>query len=560
MQLRDYQAQAVDGIFEAWETNQAALAVLATGLGKTVIASHVVERMRRNGRVLFLAHREELVFQAREKIQAVCGVAPGIEMADYRAETSLWDRPAVIVSTVQTQYSGNGGEGRMARFAPDQFSLLVVDEAHHYAADSYRRVIDYYRQNPALKVLGITATPDRADEAALGQIFDAVAFEYGIMEGIDGGWLVPIEQQSVTVEHLDLSATRTTAGDLNGADLAEAMEYERVLHEVASPSIDIAGNRKTLVFCASVNHAERLAEIFSRHRPGRAAVVTGTTPKEQRRQIFSDYAAGRIQYLCNVGVATEGFDDPGVEVVVMARPTKSRSLYTQMIGRATRPLPGVVAGSGDAAWRREAIACSHKPSALVIDLVGNSGKHKLISVADVLGGNYDDAAVSRAAKKAQDAGEAVDMRKALDEAMAELHAEREEQKRRDAARRAGIKGKATYTRASIDPFDVFQITPRREMGWDVGKTITEKQAALLERQGIDPSTLSYTQARQLLNELFRRWNTNECSYKQARILAKHGLPTNATRDQAKEWIDAIAANGWRLPAQLQSSQREVEVF
>lgn len=557
--LRDYQQLAVAGINEQWAQCASTLVVMATGLGKTAVAAHVIAGQ--TGRAMFLAHREELIWQARNTIGAVTGIEPGIEMADYRTSAGFWGKPRVVVSSVQTQYSGQDGAGRMSLFDPNDFSLLVVDECHHYVSPAYRKVVDHYRQNPNLKVLGITATPDRADEAALGQIFESVAFQFDVLEGIKGGWLVPIEQQSVTVDGLDLSNCRTTAGDLNALDLAQIMEYERNLHEVAGPTIELAGDRKTLVFCASVAHAERLSEIINRHRPASARWVSGETPKDARRQLFADYAASKFQFLCNCGIATEGFDDPGVSVVVMARPTKSRCLYTQSIGRATRPLPGIVDQYDDAGDRRMAIAESAKPAMLVVDLVGNAGRHKLISTADVLGGRYDDATVARAQKKAEDAGKPIDMLAALEESLAELHREREAEKAREAARRARLTARTSYTAKQIDPFDVLAIEPHRTMGWDAGRQLSEKQRDMLERHyDIDPDTISYTQGKQLIDELFRRWATDECSYRQARLLKKYGLKTDVTRDQAKEWIDRIASNDWKLPADLEAHTTPIEVF
>ena len=284
--------------------------------------------------------------------------------------------------------------------------MLIIDEAHHATSPSYRRVIDYYRTNPALKVLGVTATPDRADEEALGQVFQSVAFDYEVLDAIHDGWLVPIEQQMVHVEGLDYSSIRTTAGDLNGGDLAAVLEAEKNLQQMASASLAIIGQRRALVFTASVKAAEMTAEILNRHRPGMAAWVCGKTDREERRRVLAEFAAGKLQVVCNCGVLTEGFDDPGVEVVIMGRPTKSRSLYSQMVGRSTRPLPGVVDGPETAEARKAAIAASAKPSCLVVDFVGNAGKHKLITSADILGGKVSEEALERAVKRVSTGGRA----------------------------------------------------------------------------------------------------------------------------------------------------------
>jgi superfamily II DNA or RNA helicase len=191
-----------------------------------------------------------------------------------------------------------------------------------------------------------------------------------------------------------------------------------------------------------------LAEIFNRHEGGSANWVCGNTPKEDRRKMFSDFAAKKFRILVNVGVATEGFDDPGIEVVVIARPTKSRSLYAQMIGRGTRTLPGVVdraerdnlfTGQWEAKDRLAAIASSAKKSLLVLDFVGNAGRHKLVTTADILGGKHTDDVIEKAAKKAAEAGKPMNMLDALDAAEEEARKEREVARLRDEAKRAALK-------------------------------------------------------------------------------------------------------------------------
>jgi len=545
MILRPYQAAASDAIFKEWQDNDSTLVVMPTGGGKTVLFADIIRRVFPR-RALVIAHREELIFQARDKIQRVTGLSADVEMGEYRAEGGLFGSARVIVSTIQTQCSGGDGGGRMAKFDPSQFGLLIIDEAHHATSPSYRRVIDYYRTNPALKVLGVTATPDRADEEALGQVFQSVAFDYEVLDAIHDGWLVPIEQQMVHVEGLDYSDVRTTAGDLNGGDLAAVMEAERNLQPMASASLAIVGQRRALVFTSSVKAAEMTAEIFNRHRPEMAAWVCGKTDREERRRVLADFAAGKVQVVCNCGVLTEGFDDPGVEVVIMGRPTKSRSLYSQMVGRSTRPLPGVVDGPDTPEARKAAIAASAKPSCLVVDFVGNAGRHKLITSADILGGKVSEEALERAVKRVSAAGGPVNMTEALDEAEAEL---REQRRLAEAARRANLVAKARFTTQSVDPFDVLHLDPVKTRGWDAGRQLTEKQRSLLAKQGINPDGVSFAEGRQLIAEIFRRWDGKLCSFKQAKVLRKYGYDTEVSFAEASATIDALARNGWRRAAE-----------
>ena len=540
MILRPYQSAASDAIFKEWQENDSTLVVMPTGGGKTVLFADVIRRVFPR-RALVIAHREELIFQARDKIQRVTGLSADVEMGEYRAEGGLFGQARVVVSTIQTQCSGGDGGGRMAKFDPQRFGVLIIDEAHHATSPSYRRVIDYYRTNPALKVLGVTATPDRADEAALGQVFQSVAFDYEVLDAIHDGWLVPIEQQMVHVEGLDYSSIRTTAGDLNGGDLAAVMEAEKNLQQMASASLAIIGQRRALVFTASVKSAEMTAEIFNRHRSEMAAWVCGKTEREERRRVLAEFAAGKRQVVCNCGVLTEGFDDPGVEVILMGRPTKSRSLYSQMVGRSTRPLPGVVDGPETAEARRAAIAASAKPSCLVVDFVGNAGKHKLVTSADILGGKVSEEAVELAVTRARKAGGPVKMAEALDEAEEELN----EQKRlAEAARRARLVATARFTTQTVDPFDVLHIDPVKPRGWDATRQLTEKQRSLLAKQGINPDGISFSQGKQLIAEIFRRWDGKLCSFKQAKLLRRYGYSTDVSFAEASATIDALAKNGW----------------
>lgn len=524
------------------------LTVMPTGTGKTVLFAFVAKHWadHRLGRVLVMAHREELIFQARDKIEQVTGELPDIEMADSRADQGgFHGRSNVVITSVQTMCR----ENRHCRFDPNDFTLLIIDEAHHATAASYRKVIEHFSKNPNLRILGVTATPDRADEQALGQIFETVAFEYSIQDAINDGWLVPIEQQFVMVDGLDLSAVRTTCGDLNEGDLARIMELEENLHGIVDPTIELAGDTPTLVFASSVDHAERMAEIFNRHRAESAICLHGKTPREERRDKIRAFSRGEYQFMCNCGLFLEGFDETSIGVVAMARPTKSRALYAQAVGRGTRPLPGIVDGLEDAEQRRRAIGLSRKPGVLVLDFVGNSGRHKLVSTADILGGNYDDEVVELAgnlARKKSARGEKSDMLAELKTAQEQIEAEAKR-------KRAAVVAKAKFRAQSINPFDVFELIPKREAGWHKGRKPTEKQIATLEKFKVPPKeidALSFTAAGQLLDTLIGRMKEGKCSYKQASLLRKHGYSTDTSWEDASRIIDALAKNGWKRPAEM----------
>lgn len=545
--LRPYQRAASDAAFGEWQDKTSTLIVLPTGTGKTQVFSDVIRRFLPQ-RALVLAHREELIFQAKHRIESIAGIQCQIEMADFAASNDLFMRSPCVVATVQTLHR------RLDRFKPEDFGLVVVDECHHTVASSYTKILNHFKANQNLRILGVTATPDRADEEALGQIFDSVAYDYEILDAIHDGWLVPVDQQMVQIGTLDFSHVRTTAGDLNGADLAKVMEAEKNLQGVVGSSIEIIGNRQSIMFASSVVHANLSCDIYNRHRPGMATFICGETDKEERRQKVQAFKDGKVQVLCNVGIATEGSDFPDVSVIVMARPTKSRCLYAQCAGRALRPLAGLVDQFATPDERRDAIARSAKPAALLLDFVGVSGQHKLMTSADILGGKVSDEAIERAKKKAEKAGASVRMSDLLDQSEEEIKAEKERRRLEEEARRARLVAKVKYQTRKVSPFDAFDITPQKSRGWDNGKVISEKMRAMLLKQGVDGDSMSYTEALQIGREIIRRFQTGQCSYRQAAVLKRYGYKTDVTRAEASALLDGLAKNGWRKPPE--SAQKE----
>lgn len=543
MMLREYQQQAINSVFASLKEHRSTLLVMATGLGKTVVFADIIRRARASGRgwrTLVLAHREELVFQAAKTIERIAGCTVDIEMGEMRASGSFLRRAPVIVSTIQTQVAGRGEARRMHGFDPSEFGLIIVDEAHHAISASYRAVIEHYMSNETVRLLGVTATPDRTDEAALGEVFGSVAYEFGIREGVEGGWLVPIKQRIVHVGGLDFSGCRTTAGDLNGADLNQVLEYEATLHGMVYPTIDIVGDRRTLIFAASVAHAHRIAEILNRHRAGCAVAVDANTPRDERRAMFAGFSEGQYQFLVNVGVATEGWDDAaldgkGVQVIAMMRPTKSRALYCQMIGRGTRPLPNTVEQCADAAGRKERIAGSAKPAVMILDYCGNAGRHKLVHCADALAGK-DLAAVRERAEERiveQAAAEEVDVMAVLTEE--EVRAKQAAEQ----AQRMGLVVRAGYVTEEIDPFSLVQLSPDREMAWRRGSPATEKQLQLLRKLRVAvPEMLTLDEARRLIDAAF-----GTPTPKQQAVLIRAGFdPADFDRKSASRVIEGIMQN------------------
>lgn len=546
MKLRPYQQQTIDNVWKAYEDGHTApLAVLATGLGKTVIFADVINQYlsRNDKRVLVLAHRAELIWQAKNKIEAICHCGVGIEMGEFRAMTYGMFRDRVIISTIQTQIAG-GESGRMANFDPSEFGLIVIDEAHHAISPSYRRVIEHYTSQGA-KLLGVTATPDRGDKKSLGRVFDVVAQDYDVSDGIRDGWLTSIKQQMVMITGLDFSQMRTTAGDLNGGDLAEEMEKESNLYGVADATVKIAEDRKTLIFCASVRQTERLAEIINRHKPNSAISIDGKASKDERAKVLRDYHDGKYQYLVNCVLFTEGFDEPDVACVVFARPTKSRALYAQMLGRGTRPhseVAHLLGGKSTPEERKAILGHSSKPYVLVLDFVGNCGRHKLVTSIDILGGcgskPYEDAIITKA-KKIVEHSSKMGFAIPSDEALEKAKQEAEERRRQAIAKRVGLKASASFVTTNINPFEMLGIPRPVAKGWNRVKKVSDKMLAALIRFKIpNADKLTYTEAQAIIGECIERAKKGMPSFAQQQLLNKLGVryPVRTFED-AKKIID-----------------------
>lgn len=356
-----------------------------------------------------LSHRFELNQQAIKSFEFICREEVDFEQGEFMADQRS-NKCRIVVASVQSLNSRRKGQKRMERFDPNEFGLLMIDEAHRSAAVSYQSVIRHFQKNPNLKVVGVTATPDRHDKVGLGAIYDDIACDYNILWGISNGWLVEPVQKFVQIDGLDLSTVRSVGSgqkrDFDQNKLAELVEAEKTLHEMAGPIVDVAGpENQAIVFTASVAQAKRLCEMIRDYYVRKfdieceARSIDGSmTPQDPRRQaIVRDFKEGAIQFLVNCGVATEGFDAPNVKLIAIARPTRSRALYIQMLGRGTRPLPGLIDGLNSAEERRAAIAGSDKPNCTILDFVGQAKDHKLVcSATDILAGEELPEVVERA--------------------------------------------------------------------------------------------------------------------------------------------------------------------
>lgn len=386
MELVDFQREASGNIMRELSRVRSTLCKQPTGTGKTVVACEVVRQHVNLGRrVLWIAHRRELIYQASRSIHRYTGINPDIEMAMDRASSVAMFRSSVCVASKDTL-----NNSRLATYRPDWFDLIVIDEGHHGVARTYTRVYDYFTK---AKRLFLTATPQRLDGVGLHNVCDSVAFDMDLGDAIRKGWLIEPKGWAEPVTGLDLSGVKTVGRDFSGADLARTLgDTDGALAEMALKTIDLAQHRRTLVFCASVDQARFAAETIN-ERLGKDAALTvfGTTPKDERDARFAGYARGEFQFLVNVDVTVEGWDDPaqdgkGVQCISIMRPTKSYTRMAQMVGRGTRPLPGTVHHLTTPEERLAAIAASPKPTLRVLDFVGSEGLGRTTTTAELLNG------------------------------------------------------------------------------------------------------------------------------------------------------------------------------
>jgi superfamily II DNA or RNA helicase len=354
--LRDYQTECIDATFTGLRDHQRVVNVLPTGSGKTVIFAHLTGEWVHDApdkRALILVHRDELVRQTVSKIKAVTGITPGVEQADQHANTA----DAIVVASVQSL----SRESRLTNYLRQVGNcrvLVVVDEAHHAVADSYRKILNAV-SGPAV---GFTATLMRSDDLGLGDVWQTVTFQRTIKWMIEKGWLVDVRGKSVPVDDLDLNAVKTTAGDLQSGDLGAALTASMALETTAKAYVEQASDRLGVAFWPTVETAEAAVGAFD-EQGLTSAVVTGTTPHEERQHIYAEQAHGRIRVVHNCMVLTEGWDSPPVSCCVVGRPTSSTGLYIQMVGRVLRPWPQ-----------------GGKRDALVLDVTGAARRNSLATL------------------------------------------------------------------------------------------------------------------------------------------------------------------------------------
>ena len=330
MQLRPYQQEALDAMIAAEKAGIAKqLVVLPTGAGKTVLFAQIPSYRNNSLPMLVLAHRAELLIQAKSKIENVNNTL-NVEIEQAENKAGYAD---VVVASVPTL--GRSDSNRIEKYPKDYFKTIIVDEAHHAAAQSYQKILEYFTPD---FLLGVTATPQRSDSVRLVDVFDEIVYYKSIEDLIKEGWLSPLVGYRVKTD-TDISDVEITNGDYKQEQLAEAVDNFNRNTAIVRAFNDLASTKKTVVFAAGVDHARNLASSFAQNGTS-VRVILGETPDDERRDTLSKFSSGQVQVIVNVGVLTEGFDEPSIEAIILAKPTRSTLLYTQIVGRGTRLHPG----------------------------------------------------------------------------------------------------------------------------------------------------------------------------------------------------------------------------
>lgn len=516
MELRPYQKAAIKAVEDEWRNGRdKTLIVIPTGGGKTIIFSQIAKDCVNDGdRVLVLAHRGELLEQASDKLYKMTGLKTALEKAESSCLADPFKR--VVVGSVQTLMR----ENRLTNFNEAYFDTIIIDEAHHAVSQSYLNILNHF---DGAKVLGVTATADRADMKDLGEVFDSLAYEYSLPQAIKDGYLSPIKAQTIPMQ-IDLSNVHVH-GDFQADEVASALDP--YLGDIAQEMAHYCKGRRTVVFLPLIATSQKFCR-YLKSQGFRAAEVNGES--EDRAEILADFEAGKYDVLCNSMLLTEGWDCPPVDCIVVLRPTKSRALFSQMVGRGTRLYPG-------------------KKELLLLDFLWMCEKHELCRPACLLA--KDKAVADAMTKRIAEDGGAVDLEDAERMAEKDVIQEREEAlaKELDAMKRRKRKlVDPLQFEMSIQAEDLANYVP--SFGWEL-MPMSDKQKKFLESRGIFADGIeSAGKASQLIDRLQKRQALGLATPKQIRFLEGKGFRHVGTWafDAAKKMIARISFNGWRVPS------------
>ena len=522
MDLRYYQAEALNGsarypgIWRAWSESNRTLIVMPTGSGKTIVFSALTAGVvEQGGRMLILAHRDELIRQAADKLERTTGLACAIEKADESAAGAL---ERVVVASVQTLLKPE----RRAALAPP--THIVVDEAHHALAASYQAVLGHW---PEAKVIGVTATPDRGDLRNLGQYFESLAYEYALPQAVHDGFLCRIKSLTIPLK-LDLSGVKVN-GDFQAEGLGTMLEP--YLPRIAAEMAAHCKGRKTLVFAPLIATSQRLVQHLNAAGL-RAREVNGDSP--DRAHALEEFRAGAWDVLCNAMLLTEGYDEPSIDCVVVLRATGVRSLYAQMCGRGTRIHPG-------------------KDHLLLLDFLWMCERHQLCRPAHLVAEDPDVAAKMTEMAEREPGGPTDLDESAVERATSDVLKEREAALAKKLAAMRNRKRQLVdpiQFAASIGAADLLDYRPALP---SEAAPATHAQIEALSKLGLFPGDVaSFGHAAALLARAADRKAAGSASPRQIRLLERYGLKHVGTWSfkTAQDHVLRIKANGWRLPDDL----------
>lgn len=543
---RPYQQKAAAAIHREWDAgNKKTLVVMPTGTGKTIVfASIVNDQVAEGEHVLILAHREELLQQASDKLKMVTGLETALEKAQNSA---LDSDKMVVVASVQTLSKQN----RLMKYPRDYFGTIIIDEAHHTAAKTYKGILEHFID---AKVLGVTATPDRSDMKSLSDIFDSLAFEYKLPDAIREGYLCKINTKTIPVE-VDISKVHINAGDFSAQDLGNVLDL--YLDTIADAIVRECQNRKTVIFTPLVRISKRLCNILNK-RNFKTAEVNGASA--DREDVLKGFDNGEYKALTNAMLLTEGWDCPTVDCIICLRPTKSRSLYAQIVGRGTR-------------------LCEGKKNLLVLDFLWLTKKHSLCHPADIFCEDPEvaqkttdmlaDAALTGSNSQENFGSPELGLIEAIEEAQTELDEEKREAlcelEKQDTIQRK-LKAQRQKPRGLVDPLQyIFSIeapelndyqpmfeSERQEPSDDIIDSIScyGVKGDAIKSQGL---------AAAILKRLIARRASGMATPKQIRCLESFGFVHVGrwTLRYASSFLDIIsdAAKAWNLNVEIWELQK-----
>jgi len=541
IEIRDYQVTQFNKVEAGWKDYSRQLGEAATGTGKTALFSLVTAAVvKRGGRVLILAHNDELLGQAQEKLMKFTGLESDLEKAENRASLDAM----VVVASIQTLQK----DARLLGFPDDHFALVIVDEAHRIMAPGYQKICCYFHfgecsleeswrmPEPGVpfkhkaKILGVTATPDRGDGRSLGRFFQVRAFSYGLKEAVLDGYLVRPLVKTLPLK-IDMSTVEMSGKDLDAKQIAERLNP--LLGEIARQVAIEARDRKTIIWLPSVDSAKQLAAALQRE--GMNATFISGYCEDRAEKMAAFRAAGPGSVACNAMLMTEGVDIPDVDCCCMLRVTKILSLIKQAYGRGTRVLPGVIDGLQTAAERVAAIAASAKPNMLILDFLWH--RADLASPVEFVTGRPE----VRDLMKAADTSKATDLLDLEVEATRDLLVGLANAARKHQNKMAQVFDPLALA-TGLGDTELALWEPATE--WDQ-LPATEGQLRFLHEQGVDTSAIKYRgHARAWTVKILKRLGDNLGSPRQLNFLRKLGVAMEDVRDLTRE--EASMATELRL--------------